>query len=88
MKACDGSIDFDQISFDYLSVWIKLPGSKPRFWSPRNLSKVVSYIGHPIAVIWIMLDYLLKLRCLRSYLIPLHLRDLDIHISKLYWCTV
>lgn len=49
MKAWDGSTDLSNISFYYIPVWIKLPGLHPRFWSPRNLSKLASYIGRPLA---------------------------------------
>lgn len=49
LKVWDGSTDFDKISFGYMPVWINLLGLHPRFWSTRNLSKLVSYIGRPLA---------------------------------------
>lgn len=48
-KPWDVDGEVDEKSFTSTPVWIQLPQLPPRLWTSRNLSKIVSHIGKPIA---------------------------------------
>lgn len=49
MKFWDSDGDVEKIPMNTAPVWIRLPGLKPRLWSTRNLSKITSFVGVPLA---------------------------------------
>lgn len=49
LKAWDPSMDFENIDFSRLPVWVQFPNLKSKLWSMKSLSKVASYVGRPIA---------------------------------------
>lgn len=49
LKFWDPDKNIDEITMDTTNVWVRLPKLKPRLWSAKNLSSVISYIGSPIA---------------------------------------
>lgn len=49
LKAWEPDLDVDNVDFESTPVWIQLPKLPWRFWTPKGLSKLASYVGLPIA---------------------------------------
>lgn len=49
LKEWDPNMDFENINFNKIPVWVQLPNLRSRFWPAKSLSKLVSYIGMPVA---------------------------------------
>lgn len=50
LKPWNPDKELDQQGLDSTPVWVQLPGLSARLWTSRNLSKIVCYIGKPLAI--------------------------------------